>query len=215
MPNVYGGDMQNASLREEGLYGAAGLEYCNEIERQGNMAYVVLVCGFWYEWSLALGEEWFGFNLKDKVVTFYDDGNTKISTSTWLQCGRGIAAFLSQPESTVAQWKNKQLHIASFTISQRDMLDSVHRVTGSTDADWTISYEPTQKRYKEGLAEMQAGDRRGFAKAMYARGFYPNGGGNHEETKGLDHEAIGLSKDSLDEATKRALELDLSHFFGS
>ena len=210
MPNVYGSDFQNKSLREEDLYGATSLARCVEVESAG-ASYIAMICGFWYEWSLALGEQWFGFDLKNKTVTFFDDGKTLINASTWRQCGRALATLLSLPEGgaspAVSQWKNKPFYIASFRISQRDMLDSLHRVTGTMDKDWKITHEPTAQRYKDGLDEMQKGVRTGFAKAMYTRAFYPNGGGDFESSRGLANDSIGLPKDDLDEATKRTVEM--------
>jgi hypothetical protein len=47
----------------------------------------------------------------------------------------------------------------------------------------------------------------GFAKAMYTRIFFPNGGGDFESSRGLANSAIGLPEDSLDEATKRVVEM--------
>ena len=82
MPNAYGSDIQNKSLREDDLYGATSLQKCEEIESLG-ASYIAMVCGFWYEWSLALGEPWFGFDIKNKKVTFFDDGRTLVSVSTW------------------------------------------------------------------------------------------------------------------------------------
>lgn len=210
MPNVFGFDTQNKSLREEDLYSADSVQRCAEIESLG-VSYIAMVCGFWYEWSLALGEPWFGFDFKNKKVTFFDDGKTLINTSTWRQCGRALAALLSLPESSaspaVSQWKNKPFYLASFRISQRDMLDSIHRVTGSTDKDWDITYEPTAQRYKNGIDEMQKGAMTGRAKAMYSRTFFPNGDGDYESSRGLVNDLIGLPKDDLDEATKRAVEM--------
>ncbi|XHG04032.1 hypothetical protein AWENTII_007313 [Aspergillus wentii] len=122
MPNVYGSDIMNESMRKEDLYSGGAYERCLEVEKQGNTAYIAMACGFWYEWSLAIGEQWFGFDIKNRTVTFIDDGNTKITTSTFGQCGRAIAALLSLPESgaepSVSQWKNKPLYINSFTVSQ-------------------------------------------------------------------------------------------------
>ena len=149
--------------------------------------------------------------MKNKKVTFFDDGKTRISVSTWRQCGRALAALLSLPESggspALSQWKNKPFYIASFLINQRDMLDSIHRVTGTTDHDWEISYEPTDQRYKDGLDEMQKGIRTGFAKSMYSRVFYPNGDGDFESSRGLANDLIGLPKEELDDATKRTVEM--------
>jgi hypothetical protein len=210
MPNAYGSDMMNSALRKEDLYSEGCWERCREIERLGS-AYVTMVCGFWYEWSLALGENFFGIDIKNRKATFFDDGKTPVSTSTWRQCGRALAALLSLPETdsepAVEQWKNKAFYIASFTVSQRDMLDSVHRVIGTTDKDWEIRYEPSAQRYQDGLEAMQQGDMTGFAKSMYTRIFYPNGDGDFEKARGLANGVIGIPKDNLDDATKRAVDL--------
>lgn len=210
MPNAYGPDIQNISLREDDLYGATSFQRCTEIESTG-ASYIAMVCGFWYEWSLALGEPWFGFDIKNKKVTFFDDGKTRVNVSTWRQCGRALAVLLSLPESgtspAVSQWKNKPFYIASFRVSQRDMLNSIHRVTGTTDMDWEITYEPTAQRYKNGINEMQKGIRTGFAKALYSRGFFPNGDGDYESSRGLANDLIGLPKEDLDEATQRTVEM--------
>ena len=210
MPNAYGFDVFNEGLGNDIHYSATCLAHCAEIESLG-ASYIAMCCGFWYEWSLALGEQWFGFDIKNKKVTFYDDGKTLIGVSTWNQCGRALAALLSLPERdaspALSQWKNKPIYFSSFRLCQRDMLDSIHRVTGSTDQDWEIAYEPTDQRYKNGLDEMQKGMMTGFAKAMYARVFFPNGDGDFESSRGLANDLLGLPKEDLDEATTRALEM--------
>lgn len=210
MPNVYGFDVANENLTKENLVGTTGLERIAEVQSSGASS-ITLCCGYWYEWSLALGEQWFGFDIKNRNVTFFDDGKTRISSSTWDQCGRAVATLLSLPESgaspSVSDWKNKPFYIASFRVSQRDMLDSLHRVIGTTDKDWEISYEPTAERYKKGLEEMKNGTWTGFAKAMYTRTFYPNGDGDFETSRGLANDSIGLPKENLDDATKRAVDL--------
>lgn len=210
MPNVYGFDFQNRKLSEESMYGITGLEYCAEIEGLGG-SYVAMVCGFWYEWSLALGEQWFGFDVRNRKVTFFDDGETRINTSTWRQCGRALAALLSLPvkgaEPAIEQWRNKGLPLSSFRISQRDMLDSLHRVLGTEDKDWEIRREPTKQRYQDGVEELKNGVFTGRAKAMYTRVFYPNGDGDYEASMGLVNDVLGLPKEELDDATKRAVEM--------
>ncbi|TLD27641.1 NAD(P)-binding protein [Venturia nashicola] len=208
MPNVHGIDQFNDTLRREAFpsLGDGLLENIFEIERLG-ASYIALVCGFWYEWSLALGDQWFGLDIKNKKVTFLDDGNTRIDTSTWSQCGEALAALLSLPEGgaspSLSEWKNKTLYIKSFTVSQRDMLDSIHRVTGSSDDDWEISYESSKERYEEGLKEMQGGVWTGFVKVMYTRNFYPGQDGAKE----FANQKLALPEESLDEATMRAVEM--------
>ncbi|GFF34908.1 hypothetical protein IFM46972_04392 [Aspergillus udagawae] len=216
MPNCYGVDITDEKLRKESLAGEPVKQACAEIEATGVSVWVALVCGFWYEFSLSTGPEWFGFDFKEKKVTFYDDGSTKINVSTWEQCGRAVAAFLKFKElpededdksPTVSGWANKPLFISSFLASQRDMFESWKRITGDKDEDWTIEYEPTAERYQRGIERMQKGDRRGFAQALYARVFYPNGGGDYESRRRLDNSVLGLPKEDLDERTKRAKEM--------
>jgi hypothetical protein len=177
-------------------------------------SFVALCCGFWYEFSLSQGEPWFGFDIANRSVTLYDEGTVKINTSTWKQCGAAVAALLSLPVEgsgnsglALEKWKDEGLYVSSFLISQREMLDSLHRVLGTTDEDWTITKEPVKERHQKGLEQLQQGDRLGFAKAMYARLFFPNEGGDYETGFELDNEKLGLVKEDLDEATRRAVDM--------
>jgi len=210
MPNVYGYDIFDSSLFSDSPAGTKILENTLEVEKVG-ASYIAMVCGYWYEWSLALGEACFGFDLKNKKVIFYDEGTTHINTSTWRQCGRALAALLSLPEdgaaTSLSQWKNKPLYLDSFKVSQRDMLNSIHRVIGTKDADWEISFEASEKRYKDGMQEMRNGSIAGFQKALYARAFFPNGGGDFTLSHGTANKLLRLPEEDLDQATKRSLDM--------
>jgi hypothetical protein len=182
-----------------------------EVERIG-LTWVALSCGFWYEYSLASGPALYGFDFKDHKVTFYDDGNTPINTTTGPQCGRAVAALLSlkifpddeHDESvTISRFFNKPFYVSSFKISQRDMLGSVEKVTETSDRDWQISYQPTDERYKEGSEELKQGNSLGFLKAMYARVLSPSGDGLYE----THNKPLGLLEENLDEATKKAIQM--------
>ncbi|KAJ4992418.1 CipA protein [Stagonosporopsis vannaccii] len=175
--------------------------------------FVALCNGFWYEFSLAMGEPWFGFDIKNRRVTLYDEGAVKISTSTWDLCGKAVAALVSLPvvgangEVSLEEFRNNGATIASFLISQRDMLDSLNRVLGTKDTDWAITKQSVKERYHEGLEQLHGGDRLGFAKAMYAKLFFPGEGGDYETGYTLDNERLGLPKEDLDQATRRAVEM--------
>ncbi|KAJ4180511.1 hypothetical protein NW767_014375 [Fusarium falciforme] len=217
MPNCYGTDFTNVSLGEEGLTRQAVMTGITAAEEAG-VSWIAMGCSFWYELSLAQGADWFGFDLRNnqRKITFYDDGTTRINTSTWPQCGRAIASLLSLKElpedendnsTTISNWRNKPLWVSSFLISQREMLDSVQRVTGTTDKDWVIEYEGSKERWLRGMGMLKKGNSDGWSIAMYARTFYPNGDGNIEAKYGLANEALGLPKEDLDEASKRAMEM--------
>ena len=214
IPNEWGADGTNEQLGKDIMFGPTKAEARRHIERLG-LSWVGLACNFWYEYSLGSGSETYGFSFKDRSVIFIDDGNTRINTSTWPQCGRAVAALLSLkllPEDendtspSVAQFRNKYCYVSSFLVSQKDMFDSVLRVTGASADDWTVSYEEHEKRYNSGVELLQQGNRAGFARLLYTRMFYPNGDGNYEASKGLHNDLLGLPKEDLDEYTKAAIE---------
>jgi len=86
------------------------------------------------------------------------------------------------------------------------MLASALRVTGSKEADWTITKESAQERYSTGVKEIQQGKRVGFAKMMYTRVFFPDGCGDFEHNKGTLNSVLDLPKEDIDETTKVAVE---------
>lgn len=213
MPNVYGRDVEDTTLLEDWIFGSTIKQGIQDVVDSG-ANYVVLTCGFWYEWSLLGGENFYGIDIEAKKAVLFDDGTARISSSTLAQCGRAVAALLSLPVAREADgkpaledWKNKSLYVASVLVSQREMLDSVHRVMGTTDAEWTIVKENSKERTEKALADVKLGDRMAFARALYTRLFYPNGDGDYESSRGLDHAALGLEKEDLDEITRMAVQM--------
>ena len=209
LPNEYGSDYTNVALAKDTFLGMGILAARKQIEDSKTSSFIAIACGFWYEYSLGVLPVCYGFDMKNREMTFYDDGNTKINTSTWAHVGRAVAKLLSLPiESSsglsVSSFKNKPVRISSFFLSQKDMLEAVKRVTGTTDNDWTVKYQDVKERYEEGVKEFDGGkgNRMGFAKLLYARVFYPDGSGAFGETKGLHNEELGLPQDNLDEQTK-------------
>ncbi|EAW20385.1 aromatic alcohol reductase [Aspergillus fischeri NRRL 181] len=213
MPNGYAGDTDHIKLGEDTLLGPVAKANRDEIERLG-MQWITVCCGFWYDYSLAGGEARFGFDFDKRSLTIYDDGNTKISTSTLSQVGRAVAKLLSLnelPEDgndkslTLSTFLNKGLYLKSFVVSQNSMFESVKRVTGTTDADWTITHEDTKKRYEDGLALVKRGNMAGFSKLLYARAFYPDE--QSEFSAKAQNELLGLPEESLDESTKVGIDM--------
>ena len=186
------------------------------VEDLGVSSWIALSCMFWYEFSLAVAPSAYGFDIRNKKVTFFDDGETKVNTSTWAQCGHAVAKLFTLPvlpqdendkSLCIDHWRNKPVYISSFMVSQRDMLDSLLRVTGDKESDWTIKSQPAQERWKEGVDLMESGKdfMRGFQTRMYARIFYKDGTGDISDK--LDNDRLELPEENLDEATKRAVEM--------
>ena len=158
----------------------------------------------------------YGFDFKNRAVTFFDEGTVKINTSTWPQVGRAVAALLSLKRGPdggedkaphLTQYGNRFVYVSSFLVSQKDMFDSILRVTGTKAGDWKISHEASKQRYEDGVEAFKKGDRMGFLKLMYTRVFFPDGAGAFEESKGVMNEVLGLVREDLDEATERAIKL--------
>lgn len=220
MPNIFGIDDTNESLSSENPLNADVKSITGSIEAVG-CSWTYLICSLWYEYSLAMGPVWFGFDFPNKKLTLYDDGKTKVNLTTWDQCGRAVAAFLSLKElpedekdtsPTVSSWQNKPILISSFLISQIDMFESYKRISGDKDEDWTVEKVPSKERYDQGIAAMKSAQdpmagRMGAAMASFVRIFFPNGGGDYESTRGLDNDALGLPKEDLDEATAVAKKM--------
>ena len=220
MPNIFGLDDSNEALIKENPLSADLKSMLAEIEAAG-CSWTSMICSMWYEFSLAMGPLWFGFDFANKKLTLYDDGTTKINLTTWEQCARAVAALLSLKELpedandkslTVDTWRNQPLVISSFLVSQKDMFESWKRVSGDKDSDWTVEKEPSKERYQKGMEAMKSAQdpmsaRMGAAMASFVRAFFPNGGGDYESTRGLDNAKLGLPKEDLDERTAVAKEM--------
>lgn len=213
LPNEWSPDTANEALVKDVFPFQSKPKAREEIKKLGKSSYIAVTTGFWYEWSLAISAA-YGFDFEKREITFFDDGETKTSMTTWPQVGRAVAALLSLPikpegqekERCLERFKNEQVYVSSFTVSQKDMLDSVLRVTQTSIDDWKVTKEPSHERYMSGIKAMQSGDRVGFVKMMYTRVFYPDDSGNYEKTKGTSNELLGLPKEDIDEATKAAIK---------
>ncbi|KAI1080124.1 CipA protein [Whalleya microplaca] len=218
VPNGWGLDPTHPSS-DETFLGPGHRAVVKRIEELGKSSWIQFVSGFWYEFSLAGTTDRYGFDFQNRSVVFFDDGTARINTSTWDQTGRAVAKVFSLPEKansekdgalTLASFKNKFVYFSSFCVSQKDMFESVLRVTGTKDSDWKISYEKSTERYQNALDLMKQGNRKGFMRAMYVRTFYPEGSGNgsgaYEPLYGLYNDALGLPKEDLDERTRIAVE---------
>ena len=213
LPNEWSPDTAHEGLAKEVIgFGESGKTQ-QKIKHLGKSSFIAVTCGFWYEWSLSIPAA-FGIDSIKQEAILFDEGDVKMSISTWPQVGRAVAALLSLPikaeggdeHRCLEHFRNHHIYIASFTVSQKDMLDSALRVTGSKIEDWKITKEPSADRYKEGMESMQKGDRMGFVKQMYTRVFFPDDSGNYEKRRGLSNELLGLPKEDIDEATKAAIE---------
>ena len=216
LPNEWGNDNGNDAVTQDLPMYAQKTQYRQQIETLGTSSWIGIICGFWYEVSLSGGPDRYGFDIPNRTLTLFDEGTVKHSTCTLLQNARGVANLLRLPivredendtSPCLNDWKNKFAYFASFSVSQREMWESVMRVTGTGVGDWKVEREDAKERYRKGMDAMGKGDWGGMARAMYSRVFWEDGIGWHEATKGLDNGKVGLEKEDLDGATRRAVEM--------
>ncbi|SPO05185.1 related to oxidoreductase CipA-like [Cephalotrichum gorgonifer] len=217
VPNGWGSDSTHASSDETFL--GPGQRAAQKLIEDLGMIWIEFVCGTWYEFSLAGTSERYGFDFKERSVTFFDDGTARVNVSTWDQTARAVAAVLALDEKkeegsdglALTDLKNKNVYFSSFCISQKDMFKSVLRVTGTKEEDWKITHEVATERYKSGVELLMAGNRYGFARALYTRCFYteePGFGSSAYQTRHeLYNKALGLPQEDLDTRTKVAIEM--------
>ena len=217
LPNEWGYDSGDEELAKDAIVGAGNIVNRQLISKLGMSSWIAVVSGFWYEYSLGSSPVLYGFDFKNRAVTFYDDGERKTNTTTWDQTGMAVASLLSlkvRPDSeddqssSLSQFKNGFCYISSFKVSQKDMFESILRVTGTKESDWQIKYEDVKKRYEDGVKEFDGGkgSRLGFGKLMYARVFFPDGCGCFEDRRGLHNDLLGLPNEDFDAATKKAVK---------
>jgi len=214
MPNDWGFDVTRDSMYEDAFFHTESKTARARVEERGISSWISVVCGFWYEFSLGQGTPTFGIDSWKKEAILFDGGNTMMDTSTWPYVGQAVASLLSLPEkktsdtaadASLEQFKNSTVRIAEFSVTQREMLDSVQRVTGTKDADWTITHEKASERYARAAGEVRKGNLDLFVTAMYSRLWFPDGSAVFSE-QGLHDELLGLKRRDIDDATKEAVE---------
>ncbi|ORY03335.1 hypothetical protein BCR34DRAFT_492481 [Clohesyomyces aquaticus] len=221
LPNEWGVVGTNEKLNADIYIGAENLKNRNYIEELGVSSWIAVACSFWYEYSLSTAG-FYGFKIPQREVLFFDDGMQRINTSTWPQVGRTVAQLLSLkvvPEDendksvTLDSYRNKFAFVSSFAVNQKDMFESLKRVTGTTESDWKITSRPTKEIFEENRAKVAAGDRMAFGMMLYSRIFYPDNSGFFEADNELANKKLGLPKEDLDEFTRLAVKMADEGYF--
>jgi NAD(P)-dependent dehydrogenase (short-subunit alcohol dehydrogenase family) len=219
LPNEFG--MYNTEAAQLDTVGPSKTADRNLIASLG-LAWIGLTCGFWYEHSLS-GPQLFGFDISKRNVVFFDDGRQKLNTSTYAQTGRAVGEILSLPilpydendaSLTLSSYRDRMVFVSSFAVSQRDMFESVKRVTGTVEGEWSVEVEAARERFAGAREEVRKGNYAAFGKCLYSRYFFDDEG-LFEKSHGLDNGRLGLEEEDLDEATGRAVELVESGYWST
>lgn len=136
-----------------------------------------------------------GFDPKNKSAKIFDSGNAPYSVSNLPFVGKSIAAILKQPERT----SNQYLSVASFTITQNEVLEMLEEETGTK---FQITNIKTSDLEKMGDEKFAKGD--GGAFYQYALQWIFGDSNNHA-VKDDATRLLGLEGDDLRATIKKVL----------
>jgi len=219
VPNEFGGDYADPKLNADlAMISASKAAHRKQIEELGKSKWFGIICGFWYEYSLSCGTMTYGFDIPNRTVQFYNEGETRMLTSTWAQTGRAVANLLSlkvrrDDESDIAptltELENQFIKVSSFNTSQKEILASLLRVTKTKQEDWRITSASPEEIFTKSMEAMKSGspDRTNFVKALYSRYFFKDLESSTSKANGIHNDALELPIEDFDEATKFAVRI--------
>ncbi|KAI9149379.1 isoflavone reductase family protein [Paramyrothecium foliicola] len=166
------------------------------------LTWTAIHTGQFFDWGLDAG--WFDFNLDQKRATIYDSGHKRWSTSTIGTAAAAVARVLLKPEET----KNKAVFVASFTVSQLQVLEELEKATG---AKWETrrltSEEALAKADKLVDRDYSAGLKLRILMLLYAED--ADRGADFEKDGWLDNEMLGLPAETLGDVVARVVKKSL------
>ncbi|KAI9727339.1 MAG: hypothetical protein M1828_006959 [Chrysothrix sp. TS-e1954] len=201
LPNEYGSDTGHKELVKAVPTMDQKTQFRERVEELGRSSWIGMITNPWFDMSFAMG--FYGINVKDRTASFFGDGGVRINTTVLSTAGRSVAALLSLPVSTtdgkpsLSDYKNKNVYVSSFNMTQRELLEEVQTATQTTDSDWKVSSRPVDEVIVDGHARLKQGDFMGMINVLLGNTFKAGMGGEYESTKGLDNQKLGLPKDDF------------------
>lgn len=118
IPSEFGSDTTNALVSRIPAFvdKAAIQEYLQNVSRETDLSYSLLITGPFLDWGIEKG---FILDLSGPVVPLYDGGNRQFSTTTLSGVGKGIVGILNNLETT----KNSTVYVNEARLTQRELLE--------------------------------------------------------------------------------------------
>ena len=131
----------------------------------------------------------------------------KFNTTLKSTAALAVARLLSLPETSptrpsLSDYANGFCYVSSFLTSQKEILEAVQRVTGTTDADWRIETLDADAYIEEGKAKLARGELAGMVNVLGGMLFKGGMGGDYESVRGTSNAVLGLPQESLDGAVR-------------
>lgn len=183
IPTEYGNNTCTAAADLVSLYEDKSrvISYLKSKETSG-LTWTAIHTGQFFDWGLESG--WLDYHFEEKRVTIYDSGHKLWSTTTLGTASTAVARVLLNPEQT----RNKPIFVASFTVSQREVLEVLQKATDTTWKVETMSSTDALRR----AAELDDKDYSEGLKLLILMLLYAD-----DADRGADFEKFGLSNGLL------------------
>ncbi|KAJ8125978.1 hypothetical protein O1611_g7660 [Lasiodiplodia mahajangana] len=200
IPSEYGNNTCTAAAELVSLYGdkAKVITYLKEKENTG-LTWTAIHAGQFFDWGLESG--WLDYYLNEKRVTIYDSGDKLWSTTNIGTVAMAVAKVLLKPDET----KNKPMFIASFTVSQSQVLEALEALTGSK---WAVSRMTSEEAFEK-AKKLDNKDHSEGLKLLILMLLYADDadrGANFEKDGLLCNELLGLPKEDLIDVIERIVK---------
>lgn len=203
VPTEYGSDPTHERLNREIFLAEIQKPFRALIEELGASSWIGVVNGLFFDFNVRNG--FWGLDIPNRKVTLYDEGQVKINTSTLSWVGISLARFFSMPEEFVRKHRNNWIFFSSFLVSQRDVLESAKRVTGTTEADWEVVSVDAKLAAQEAKRNMEREDQMAVFSLLFALTFQ-EGYGSDFSDRLVDYSAMGLAPPALDTVVRELVE---------
>jgi hypothetical protein len=153
----------------------------------------------------------FKINVPARTATLLDGGVGKFNTTSKSTVALAVTRLLCLPETcpsggaSLSDFANGFCYVSSFLTSQKEILEAVQRVTGTSASDWTVEDVDAEVYIQEGKERVAKGDLGGTINILGGMVFKGGMGGDYESVKGVSNVLLGLPKVTLDGAVKEAL----------
>ncbi|KAI1400499.1 hypothetical protein F4819DRAFT_367105 [Hypoxylon fuscum] len=175
------------------------------IENLGVSKWLAVITNPWYDYGFPPRGDW-GVDIKARKAILWDGGNVKVNTTSVKRVGEATAELLALPEEQLKGYANGCFYVSSFHVTQKEILASTLRATGTSEQDWDISTPRSEDVIAACNERVGKGDMGAFMTKFFVSHFLEGKGGDyHEEV--VDLEKLGLEKEDLDQVTAEAAKV--------
>ncbi|EPS39551.1 hypothetical protein H072_6663 [Dactylellina haptotyla CBS 200.50] len=171
--------------------------YLRDKASKDEIEWMSISCGMWIKWSAH--HDFLGMHINEKRFVKWDDGEGVFSCSTEDNTALAVVNALKAGD----QFKNTNLFLSDFAITQNQLFDAIERIQG---VKYTVEHIDSYKFVDEKKKAVENGDKYATYD-LIETGFITGRYGGHFEKDGQVYNgSLGLPRASLDEQVTIALK---------